>query len=178
MGWVHKISKSGGKYFKKREKDDVWVLLKKIVGVGVEGDAELVGEVGVVCSGVSEESVVVAEEGFREKLAEVAEAKNGDLEGRGLNVVVFEVGFVVERLSGVDAADLEGRETGGSAGIGEEREWEWEGNGVGKGEEREGLGTERSFKLQVKIHPPVVLPIIPCLKHLKEQATEFVATLQ
>ncbi|KAK8661222.1 hypothetical protein V6N13_052119 [Hibiscus sabdariffa] len=93
------------------EKDDVWVLLKKIVGVEVKGGVELI--VGVVCSGVSEESVVVAEEGFREKLSKVFEAKNEDLEEFGLNVVVFEVGFIVKRFSGVDAVDLEGREIGG-----------------------------------------------------------------
>ncbi|KAL4282222.1 hypothetical protein GQ457_03G042230 [Hibiscus cannabinus] len=154
MGWVHKISKSGGKYFKKRflgnsltdrtstkrvfrrKKDDLWVLLEKVVWVGVEEDAELVGEVGVVSSGVSEESVVVAEEGFGEELAEVTEADNGDLEGRGLDVAGFEMGFVVERLSGVDAVDLEGREVGGFGGIGEERlrkrKRKREGNRVGK----------------------------------------------
>ncbi|KAL4377968.1 hypothetical protein GQ457_02G037620 [Hibiscus cannabinus] len=80
MEWVHKISESVGKYFKKsREKDGVWVFLKKIVRVEVKGGVELIGEVGVVCSGVSEESVVVAEEDFREKLAKVVEAKNDDL---------------------------------------------------------------------------------------------------
>ncbi|KAK8496171.1 hypothetical protein V6N12_032586 [Hibiscus sabdariffa] len=82
-----------------------------IVGVEVKGGVELI--VGVVCSGVSEESVVVAEEGFREKLSKVFEAKNEDLEEFGLNVVVFEVGFIVKRFSGVDAVDLEGREIGG-----------------------------------------------------------------
>lgn len=55
------------------------MLLEKVVWVGVKGDSELVGEAGVVCSGVSEESVVVTEEGFGEKLTEVAEAEDGYL---------------------------------------------------------------------------------------------------
>lgn len=47
-----------------REKNDVRVLLEKVVWVGVKGNAEVVSEVGVVSSGVGEESVVVAEESF------------------------------------------------------------------------------------------------------------------
>lgn len=52
------------------------------------------------------------------------------------------MGFVVERLSCVDAVDLKGREMGGfeRSGIGEERKSERLGNGVGEGDERLRLG--------------------------------------
>lgn len=89
--------------------------------------------------------MVVTDEGFGEELTEVAKAYYGYLEGSGLEVTVFEVGFVVKRLSCVNGVNLERREVGGSGRVRQDRERQREGNEAGEGEEREGLGgIERS----------------------------------
>lgn len=46
--------------------------------------------------------MVVADEGFGEELAEVAKADDGDFQGGALEVLRLELGFVIERLGGVD----------------------------------------------------------------------------
>lgn len=80
--------------------------LAKVVEIGEERGVELLSDGGgVIGAGVDEEGVVVAGEGLGEELAEVAEANDGDFEGRALHVLGVEVGFVVEGLGGVDCAD-------------------------------------------------------------------------
>lgn len=80
--------------------------LAKVVEIGEEGGVKLLSDGGgVIGAGVDEEGVVMAGEGLGEELAEVAEANDGDFEGRALHVLGVEVGFVVEGLGGVDCAD-------------------------------------------------------------------------
>lgn len=63
-------------------------------------------------------------------MAEIAEADYGDFEGGRFDVLVFESGFVVEGLGGVEGENSEGPETGGFGGF-----WEWWRYGAGKRKE-------------------------------------------
>ena len=59
------------------------MFLAEIMRVVEEGNAELRGGVGVVRARVGEDGVALADEGFGEKLGDVAEPNNGDFEACG-----------------------------------------------------------------------------------------------
>lgn len=101
------------------------MFLAEVVGVGVEGDAEGLGGVGVVGARVGEDSVALADQGFGQELPEVAEADDGDFEVMGaLEMGGRHLRFVVVGLSGVEGSHAEGSaapDREGSGGFGRQR---------------------------------------------------------
>lgn len=77
------------------------MFFTKVIWVLEESDVEVFGDGGVVRAGVGEDSVILGDEGFGEKLPEVAETNDGDFELGGLTVAMGDLGFEVEGLGGI-----------------------------------------------------------------------------
>ena len=102
------------------EENDFWVFFAEVLWVGEEGDSEGLGRVGVVGARVGQDGVALADQGFGQKLPEVAETDDGDFEVlASLEMSCRQLRLIVEQLAGVHGSHAEGSaalKTEGSSG--------------------------------------------------------------